>query len=339
MEVDNKAYDSRHFRKLERLGQIHVDQRRPPTAQGMIQRRQDESNTTSSAESVLPTSTASTPASSATESSSPSSTVTMASASSSASSTTGTATTASATVITTPLPVPFDTSLGSNFTSQSCPDFFGTFLGNATFKSCSPVSLLLQNSNSFFQAERDATLLSETLDIACNAPLAICSPLMSSLSEQLISTANCGADYAQQNPLVMQAYNGLVAYEPLYRATCLKDPKTGSYCFSEAITNSSAPADSYPYYTALGLHMPASSRPTCDKCLQNTMAVFASYAADTNQPLAATYTATSYQIDFGCGPTFVNTTVAAATTGSASNVQGAGLGMLVLALATVALII
>jgi hypothetical protein len=137
----------------------------------------------------------------------------------------------------------------------------------------------------------------------------------------------------------MQAYNGLIAYEPLYRATCLKNPETDSYCFSEAITNASAPADSYPYYTALGLTMPTSSRPTCDKCLQNTMAVFAEYAAEKNQPLASTYPATSYQIDLGCGPTFVNTTVAVASKGAAADVRGASAGMAVLMVAAVVFLV
>ena len=333
MEVDNRAYNSRQYKKLEKLGQMHFDQRQPPVAPGLIQRRQVESSSTSSRDVARSTG-------SATDPSSPSSTSTVSLASEAQTTTTPTTTTmASATIITTPVPVPFDTSLGSNFTSQSCPDFFNTFLANSTFQSCSPISLLLQNSNSFFQAERDATLLSETLDIACNAPLAICSPLMSSLAQELISTTNCGADYAQLNPLVMQAYNGFVAYEPIYRATCLKSPESGSYCFSEAITNASAPADSYPYYTALGLTMPTSSRPTCNKCLQNTMAIFAGYAADSNQPLASTYTATSYQIDLACGPTFVNTTVAVAVTGAASSAGASIFSMLALVLASIALIL
>ena len=42
-----------------------------------------------------------------------------------------------------PLPKPFDTSLGSNFTSSACPDFFNSFLNNSTFQSCLPFSTLL----------------------------------------------------------------------------------------------------------------------------------------------------------------------------------------------------
>jgi hypothetical protein len=45
------------------------------------------------------------------------------------------------------LPQPFDTSIGSNFTTGSgCPAFFSNFLNNALFQSCYPFSLLLQVS-------------------------------------------------------------------------------------------------------------------------------------------------------------------------------------------------
>jgi hypothetical protein len=45
------------------------------------------------------------------------------------------------------LPLPFDTSIGSNFTTGSgCPAFFNNFLSNALFQSCYPFSLLLQVS-------------------------------------------------------------------------------------------------------------------------------------------------------------------------------------------------
>ena len=43
-----------------------------------------------------------------------------------------------------PLPNPFDTSIGNNFTTSSCPTFFNSFLTNETFNACLPLSLLLQ---------------------------------------------------------------------------------------------------------------------------------------------------------------------------------------------------
>jgi hypothetical protein len=145
---------------------------------------------------------------------------------------------------------------------------------------------------------------------------------MSSLASQLIQDSNCGQDYRNQNPLVTQAHAGLVAYEPLYRATCIKNSETGNYCFADAITNSSKPSDSYPYYTALGTDLPAASRPTCNNCLQEIMGIFAGYAANKGQPVSTTYMSTAQQINLGCGPNFVNSTVPVATIANSATKQG-----------------
>lgn len=42
------------------------------------------------------------------------------------------------------IPQPFDTALGSNFSSSTCPSFINSFLDNSTFVGCVPLSLLLQ---------------------------------------------------------------------------------------------------------------------------------------------------------------------------------------------------
>lgn len=135
------------FARLARRGEILVD--RPPSAPVPIQRRQGgdlfdtatststKSSSSSSSRAVSTYSTTATPLPS---------TVTAPSSNSGSS---------TATVITAPestnvpLPRPFDTSLGSNFTSADCPNFFSSFLGNSTFTSCLPLSLLLQVSLPF----------------------------------------------------------------------------------------------------------------------------------------------------------------------------------------------
>lgn len=61
--------------------------------------------------------------------------------------TTGTASSATMQASSAPLPSPFDSSLGNNFTQSSCPTFFQSFLGDSTFHSCIPFSLLLQVSS------------------------------------------------------------------------------------------------------------------------------------------------------------------------------------------------
>ncbi|KIX01414.1 uncharacterized protein Z518_09140 [Rhinocladiella mackenziei CBS 650.93] len=305
MEFDALIYESSFFRELAERGEIHVDARpppSPPTRRDVYFERRQEDN------SAVPTIVAEPTSISSTSIDSPSSSTIETEAPQPATAV-STATTPSVTVVTTPLPSPFDTSLGSNFTSPSCPQYFSTFLGNSTFQSCVPISLMLQNSNSFFRAERSTTLLAQTFDAACNAPLAICSPLLASIASDLIDDSNCGEDFRQQNPLVTQAYAGLTAYEPIYRATCLRDADTGSYCFIEAITNTSNPADPYPYYTALGMQMPTAAHPTCSQCLKDTMDIFAGYAEISGQPLAKTYIPCASQVDATCGTNFAATNV------------------------------
>ncbi|MCJ1389283.1 hypothetical protein MMC18_002139 [Xylographa bjoerkii] len=232
------------------------------------------------------------------------------SANSSSTSTSPSLMTASAVPTNEPLPRPFDTSLGSNFTNSACPAFFNSFLNNATFSSCLPFSLLLQNSNSFFQAEKSPILLTQTLDATCKANFATCTSLMSTLAVELRDDANCGEDYSNENALVVQAYDGLVSYPTLYQAGCLKDSH-GNYCFANAITNTSSPSDPYPYFLPLGFALPGGSSPTCSSCLQQTMNIFAGAASNLSQPVSSDYNNAAIQINEVCGPTFVNATVKA----------------------------
>jgi hypothetical protein len=147
---------------------------------------------------------------------------------------------------------------------------------------------------------------------------------MANLASELISDSTCGEDYRQQNPLVVQAYAGMMAFEPVYRATCLQDPTTKSYCFVEASTNSTNPADFYPYYTAIGLNLPPETAPTCSQCLRQTMQIFAGYAQSADQPLAKTYLPCASQVDASCGTGFAATDV---KVGSVASSDAAGRGV------------
>ncbi|KAI9839147.1 MAG: hypothetical protein M1819_003140 [Sarea resinae] len=138
---------------------------------------------------------------------------------------------------------------------------------------------------------------------------------MNSLAMQIREDINCGADYRLQNPIVIQAYNGLVAYDPLYHAGCLKD-SNNNYCFANAVTNTSSPSDSYIYYLALGIALPGGLTPTCNMCLQNTMAILSAAAANTSQPVSTDYAAAAQELDVGCGPSFANSTISRVVKGS-----------------------
>lgn len=220
--------------------------------------------------------------------------------------------TATPTPPTTTLPQPFDTSIGSNFTAASCPAFINSFLDNSTFTGCVPLSLLLQTSSSFFDDTRSLVRTTQVLDVACNVDYQQCASLMDHLASELTRNANCGADYDAENPTVRQAYNGLVAYAPLYQAGCLKD-SAGSYCFANAITNSSNPTDSYPYYLPIAITMPGGSRLTCNSCLRDTMHTFWTYTGNKTQPISHTYAAAASQVNIQCGPHFVNESVSASS--------------------------
>ena len=131
---------------------------------------------------------------------------------------------------------------------------------------------------------------------------------MSSLAQQLRQDSHCGADYTLQNPTVRQAYNGLLAYDILYKAGCLRDDNS-TYCFASAVTNSTSPSDSYIYYLPLGVNLPGGSQPTCSGCLKGTMAILEEAAGNKSQPIAGDYASAAQVIDLGCGPNFVNTSI------------------------------
>lgn len=144
---------------------------------------------------------------------------------------------------------------------------------------------------------------------------------MDDFARELTSATACKTDLANDNPLIIQTINGLVAYPVAYSASCLRD-NDGKYCYANAVTNLTAVTDSLPYYLAVGQELPGSSRPTCNSCLQDTMAVFAQYANNSTQPVSKTYSMAAQQLSVSCGRTFVNVTAAplkgAATIASAA---------------------
>jgi hypothetical protein len=147
-----------------------------------------------------------------------------------------------------------------------------------------------------------------------------CTSLLQTLARNLTTTANCGADLEAQNPTVLQAYAGLLAYPVLYSASCLRNPSTSAYCFADAVTNSSSPTDPYVYYLPLNVSLPGGSQPTCSTCLQQTMAIFETASANKSQGIYSTYTSAAGQINSQCGPGFVNATVAQVSTGAAGRI-------------------
>ncbi|KAJ5573396.1 uncharacterized protein N7459_007823 [Penicillium hispanicum] len=217
------------------------------------------------------------------------------------------------------MPAPFDT-LSNSFANSTCVNFFQKFLSNSTVTNCHAVSLLLQNSNSFFHMLTSATETSHVLDTACSESVSSCSSIMDSVASEMLEEANCGPDYQANNSVVTGAYAGLMAYEPTYHATCLTNPDTKDYCFVDAVQNATAPNDYDVYFMPLGNPL-GSGELTCNECLQATMGVFAHWATINDQALDTTYLPSAKQVNTECGSNFANVNV---TVGS-NNVQtGAG---------------
>ena len=128
------------------------------------------------------------------------------------------------------IPRPFDTALSNNFTNN-CATFFKTMLTSPTLNDCHPFSLLLQTSNSLFQASKSYVRITQTLEATCAANSTQCAAGLGDMARRLLAEDACKVDYDNNNPQVVQAYNGLVAYEPLYQASCLRDDD-GKYCKS-----------------------------------------------------------------------------------------------------------
>ncbi len=152
---------------------------------------------------------------------------------------------------------------------------------------------------------------------------------MSSFAINIRSPSYCEDDFNRQNPIVRQAYNGLLAYDVLYRASCLHAQPTASnnessdYCFADAVTNTSAPTDSYIYYLPLGIPLPAGTQPTCDQCLKDTMGVFETQAGNQSQPISFVYAQGAQLINQQCGPNFVNQSVPSGGGGSGKSSSAA----------------
>ncbi|KAI8962443.1 hypothetical protein F5Y11DRAFT_190405 [Daldinia sp. FL1419] len=214
------------------------------------------------------------------------------------------------TVATGPLPTPFDGALAANFSGDdgegSCLDFINNFLEDPTFKTCYPLSLLLKNSNSFFQAMKSVVKITQVIETACEAPKDSCITYLNDLADQLTLEANCGEDYNKRNDLVVQAYKGMKSYEEVFGATCLYNPDTSTYCFVNAVTNQTTASNVYLYSLPFNSSLPETAVPACDTCTSETMKIYQAAAADRKKWIASTYVKAAEQIDANCGGNFVS---------------------------------
>ncbi|KAJ5179138.1 hypothetical protein N7492_002348 [Penicillium capsulatum] len=209
------------------------------------------------------------------------------------------------------MPTPFDT-LSNNFANSSCVKFVSESLRSDEVANCHPLSLLLQNSNGFFHTLSSAARTSQVLDTACSASLPSCASTMTSMAKKMLQNDNCGPDYDSDNLFVRTVYQDLMAYEPMYRATCLTNPDTTHYCFVDAVTNTTAPDGYDLYFVPLGNEL-RSGNVTCNQCLQAAMDVYAHWATIDGQALDTTYLPSARVVNQQCGANFANTTLTTGT--------------------------
>ncbi|KAH6610390.1 hypothetical protein Trco_000410 [Trichoderma cornu-damae] len=216
-----------------------------------------------------------------------------------------------------PLPVPFDNTPASAFQSDgstdACPNFISSLLSNPTFKSCYPLSMMLQTSTGFFQAEKSLLSIVRVLDATCRADSDSCAAFLDQAATNLTMGGNCKMELQKNQTLVLQAYRGLLAYKTLYAASCLQDPKSSQYCFANAVTNLDTPSDAYLYFLPYGLALPGSSNPSCSWCTQQTMDIYYSASSDRSHLVAGVYEDAARQVNTLCGPNYVNGTLPPAT--------------------------
>ncbi|RCI16339.1 hypothetical protein L249_2157 [Ophiocordyceps polyrhachis-furcata BCC 54312] len=209
------------------------------------------------------------------------------------------------------LPSPFDDGPPSLFqgagSDDRCVTFMANLLSDGTFKSCHPVSMLLQTSTALFEAEKQTTSLVRVLDAACSVDVSVCADYLTKAAERLGDRANCRAELDQSQPRVVQAQRGLRAYRTLYAASCLEDG--GVYCFAQSASNLSDPSNSYLYFIPLGMALPGASTPSCNRCTRDIMNVYHASAANRGHLVSEKYAEAAQQINVVCGPGFVNATL------------------------------
>ncbi|KAI5465725.1 hypothetical protein BGZ63DRAFT_347185 [Mariannaea sp. PMI_226] len=216
-------------------------------------------------------------------------------------------TTAEAT--TSPLPQAWDGNLHASLETEpgsNCPTFLDGVLKDPSYKACYPLSMMLQTSQGFFNAQKNLLSIVRVLDATCAANVTYCSEFFNTAATNLTAPQNCKAEWDDGNTAVKEFLFGMQAYQMMYQATCLQDPKTDMYCFASAVTNATTASNAYFYYLPYNLTLPGSTNPSCGWCTQETMTIFHSAAADRSKAIARTYVAAAQQVNTICGLDFVN---------------------------------
>ncbi|KXN89351.1 hypothetical protein AN958_05849 [Leucoagaricus sp. SymC.cos] len=175
----------------------------------------------------------------------------------------------------TPFPQPYDPQLTLNFSSVSCLSFFTNMTQSTAFRPCRPFSLLSQSSAGFIDAQTNLTLMNTLIWGTCNTNLGInqCIANMGWFASTL-KTA-CEDDLKDQNSLAVNTLIALNAYKLMYDVACSSDPTSNTYCYINAVANTS-PADLFLYQLPLGISVPSdTSNFSCSPCSRTLLGTYA----------------------------------------------------------------
>ncbi|EIN08372.1 hypothetical protein PUNSTDRAFT_134758 [Punctularia strigosozonata HHB-11173 SS5] len=214
-------------------------------------------------------------------------------------------------VLPTPFPQPLDT-LGANFSTLACQNFFINMTQTEAFRSCRPFSMLLQSSNAFIQAQTNLTLLNTIIWGTCNTKLTsdTCVANLNWFATQM--QTECSQELDEDNATVEDTLKGLLAFPVMRQAGCLADQTTNTYCYLEAVRNTN-PSDVFYYQLPLGLAVPNNTKPTCSACTKSLMSLFDAALPDPASAKSALGSANSTNSTTG-------TPIANGTTGNVQSV-------------------
>ncbi|KAF4983115.1 hypothetical protein FZEAL_1409 [Fusarium zealandicum] len=231
-----------------------------------------------------------------------------------------------------PLPQAFDgnmaAEMGSTFDSN-CPAFLDGILADPSYEACYPLSMMLQTSRGFFEAQKQLLSIVRVLDATCAANVTYCAEFFDAAAKNLTSMDNCKTEWDNGDSLVKQVHYGLTSYEVMYKATCLQTPDDDMYCYANAVTNMTTASNAYFYYLPYNLTLPGSTNPSCSWCIQETMNIFHAASADRSQPIAITYEGAARQVNTLCGMDYINGTLPPEETNAAHVFSPSWTGLMV----------
>ncbi|KAH7887048.1 hypothetical protein F5I97DRAFT_1807133 [Phlebopus sp. FC_14] len=225
-------------------------------------------------------------------------------------------------VLPTPFPQPFDTTLSTGFSTNSCYNFFINMTQSDPFRSCRPFSLLLTKSQAFQQAQKDINAMNTDVWGTCNTDIVQnqCDANMAWFAATLQSS--CRTDLAAQNAMATDTLIALQAYDLMRNAGCQVDTATNAYCYVEAVADPD-PSSYWFYLLPLGRPLVLITNGVCSVCTQTLMAMYADALSSSNSTslaaLAQVYTDAANSVNNACGPSYVKATTIASSSGMAKN--------------------